>query len=407
MKIPPQQFFNFCATHVSLVRALAEKPGELSEADIRRTIRTHAEVDGEQAETTWRRLRELQILVETERASDFYLVADPIRRLVAYLFDEARATTPESIRGFIQSLDTSAKHLVRAVESEDPITLRLELEQVQQTLGRIQAELDETHRAVLNEVSRYKTERQGVSVRAKFQRMAHWMSRFVNPMVEIVRPGGPMQEAFDQIEALLRQAREHGLFNDLPALERNARLLRQLPRHALHIFGQCRNEMLPLYESLRRASFIAEGAALALEALQRHGRDGWAEQHGVAVRQLRWQNVPTDAAIERAFRNLIDHPPEPPPVLMLESEHPEPPEYLRHCWLESLPDEVSPALPLSDLLGWLVERYPERDTADTLAGFTQLVFNPEFSAQFTGGEADDYPTADGALTAAPVQLSRP
>lgn len=407
MKIPPQQFFNFCATHVPLLRVLAEKPGEMSEADIRRTIRVHAEPDGEQAETAWRRLQELQILVATERGSDFYIVAAPVSRLVAYLFDEARATTPESIRGFIESLDMSGKQLARAIEDEDLMTLRLELEQVQQTLGRIHADLDETHRAILNEISRYKTERQGVSVRAKFQRMAHWMDRYVNPMVQMVRPDGHMQAAFDETERLLHQARENGLFNDLPALERNTRHLRLLPKHAVHIFGQCRNEMLPLYESLRRASFIAEGAALALVALQRNGTEGWTEKHGVAVRLLRWQNVPTDAAIGRAFRNLIDHPPEPAPELRLDAEHPEPPEYLRHRWLESLPHEVRPALPLPDLLDWLVARYPEKNTADTLAGFTQLVFSPEFSVQFTDHEAADYPTADGALTAAPVQLSIP
>jgi hypothetical protein len=38
-------------------------------------------------ETTWRRLRELQILVSTETGSDFYFLAEPVRRLLAYLFD--------------------------------------------------------------------------------------------------------------------------------------------------------------------------------------------------------------------------------------------------------------------------------------------------------------------------------
>ena len=69
----------------------------------------------------------------------------------------------------------------------------------------------------------------------------------------------------------MNQAREHGLFNDLPALERELRRLRVVQRHALRIFQQCRRELQPLYQSLRRSSLIAEGAALALRKLEQEG----------------------------------------------------------------------------------------------------------------------------------------
>ena len=99
------------------------------------------------------------------------------------------------------------------------------------------------------------------------------MDRYVDPIVEMVRPEGPLRAAFDETERLLHRAREHGLYNDLPGLERNSRHLRVIQRHALRIFQQCRRELRPLYESLRRASFIADGAAIALERLQREGID--------------------------------------------------------------------------------------------------------------------------------------
>lgn len=34
MKINPQSFFNFCANHVPLLRALSERGGELSEMEV-------------------------------------------------------------------------------------------------------------------------------------------------------------------------------------------------------------------------------------------------------------------------------------------------------------------------------------------------------------------------------------
>ena len=388
-----------------MLRGLAEAKGELSEADARRLIRSNGNSTGELPETTWRNLRELQILVPAEAGSDFYFVAPPVNRLIEYLYDEARATTPQIITGYIQSLDALGKQLSRAIDGEDITVVRLALEEIQQTLRRIQADLDETHRSILNEVAKYKTERQSITVRDKFRRIVHWMDRYVDPLVEIVSEDGPLRATFDEIERLLHRAREHGLFNDLPALERNTKHLRLVSRHALRVFQQCRRELQPLYETLRRASFIAEGAALALERLQREGLDGWIKDHVIASCSLRLQDVPSDRAIERALRDVVENPPEPAPVLAMHTEETTPDEYLRHVWLESLSDEVGVSLPLDDLLGWLVTRYPQKDTADTLAGFTRLVFDGNFSARFTSAEARAYETSDGELRANPVELA--
>ena len=60
---------------------------------------------------------------------------------------------------------------------------------------------------------------------------------------------------------------------------------------------------------------------------------------------------------------------------------------------------------MPDLLGWLIGRYPEKGTADTLAGFTRLVFEAEFSARFTDQAAQSYETSDGMLEANPVEMT--
>jgi hypothetical protein len=405
MKVPPQSFFNFCAQHVPLLRALVELNGEVSEADTRRLIRTTASEETELPETTWRRLRELQILVPIEPGSDFYLLAEPIGRLLAYLFDEAQATTPEIVRGYIQSLEASGKQLSRAIDGDDLTVVRLAVDEIYETLRRVLANLDETHRSILTEIGRYKTERQSISVREKFRRIVHWMERYVEPMVEIVRADGPLRATFDETEGLLHRARENGLFNDLPELERNTRYLRLVSRHALRVFQQCRRELQPLYESLRRSSFIAEGAAIALTRLQRDGLGAWPELCVIHASAMRLQDAPGDGAIERALRNVVEHPLEPAPVLKLYQEETTPAAYLRRVWLESLPDEVSDGLPLPDLLDWIVRRFPQKDTSDALAGFTRLVFDARFSAKFTAGEPRAYQTGDGELEAHPVELT--
>jgi hypothetical protein len=257
---------------------------------------------------------------------------------------------------------------------------------------------------VQNEVAAFKVNRQLFSVRDRYRRIVYWMERFIDPMVEVVRPDGPMAAVFEATEGLLRRAREQALFNDHPALERNLRYLRLVRQHALRVFQDCRKELRPLYESLRRSSRIAAGAAAALERLQKDGLARWGAQPIIDVCQLRVQHVPGDAAIALALRRVIEHPPDAAPVLALDEASESPPALVRQLWLESLPGEVTLALPVPDLLDWLARRYPIKPMADLVGGFTLLVFHDEFRATFSDAPACDYPTPDGMIQGHPLRL---
>ena len=406
MKVNASSFFNFCAQHVPLLRALAGKAGEMAEGEVFDLIKAHATPGEELPETAWRRLKELQILVPSEPGGSFYLMAEPVRGLITYLFDEANPATPEMIRGYIASLDTLGKRLARALASEDVTVVGLAFVEVQETLRRIYADLEQTQGAILAEVARFKIARQQISVRDKYRRIVHWMERYVGPMIEVVRADGPMRACFDETERLMRQARDHSLFNDHPALSRCVRYLRLVRRHALRVFIQCRKEIQPLYESLRRSSFIAEGAALALERLQREGLADWGPGPIIGLYWLRLVNVPGDKAIDLALRRVIEHPPAPAPVVQLDAGLEAPAALLRRQWLDTLPGQVSPALPLEDLLGWLAARYPAKTTAELLAGFTALVFDPDFTGVFAEAGERDYPAPDGRLHGYPFRLQK-
>jgi hypothetical protein len=404
MKVNASTFFTFCANHVALLRGLSEREGEISESEVFRLIRANAAQHEELPETTWRRLKELQVLVASEPGSASYLMADPVSRLLTYLFDDATPATPEMVRGYVESLDALGRKLSRAIEADDVAFVGLAFTEINSTLRRIHGDLDETQRAVQNEVASFKVNRQQVSVRERFRRIVYWMERFIEPMVEIVRPDGPLAAAFEETERLLGRAREQSLFNDHPALERNLRFLRLVRQHALRVFQDCRKELQPLYESLRRSSFIAAGAALALEKLQKEGLGQWGSDPVIGVCQARVQNVPGDAAIGLALRRVAEHKPEPAPVIALGSVAETPPGLSRQLWLETLPEEAAAALPIPDLLGWLAKQYPRRSTSEIVGGFALLVFSDRFHADFAERDERHYATADGALHGHPLLL---
>ena len=80
---------------------------------------------------------------------------------------------------------------------------------------------------------------------------------------------------------------------------------------------------------------------------------------------------------------------------------------MRLMWIDSLPERVQAQLPLDDVLAWIVREFPERSTADILAGFSGLVFHKEFRATFSDGTARCHQTADGEIESTPVLLTAP
>jgi len=405
MRINPQTFFKFCAEHTQLLRAISEHGGEISYAETMQLIRAKLSDVSNLPQNTWRRLCELQILIPAEPGSEFFLMAEPVARLLTYLSNDANPATPEMIRGYVSSLETADKQLTGALAKEDIEGIKLAFDEISQTLRRIYADLNETQQAILAEVARYKTERARVSVRDKYRRILHWMKRYVEPMIDIVRADGPLRATFDETEQLIHRAREESVYYDHPTLVRNLRFLRFLGDHALRVFTQCRREIQPLYESLRRSSSIAEGAAHALEQLRADGLPKWGTENLIGIAVWRFQNVPSDAAIALVLRNVLGHPPEPPPVIELAGEQHDPAALRRLRWLDSLPARVREFLPVPDLLGWLVEQYPDRDTSEMLAGLSELVFHDELHADFIDRQPRAYPATDGEITAVLISLS--
>ena len=404
MKVNPQAFFNFCSGHVPLLRQLMERKGEFEETQVARLIRDHASSQEEMPETTWRRLRELQILVPTEPGSTTYLLAEPVARLLTYLFDEANPATPEMVRGYIESLESLGRQLVQAIETDNVTFVGLAFGEINVTLRRIHADLEETQRAVQNEVAAFKINREQFSVRDRFRRIVYWMERFVEPMIAIVQPDAQMAAAFEEIERLLRFAREQALFNDHPALDRNLRFLRLVRQHALRVFQECRHELAPLYESLRRSSFIAEGAALAIDRLRREGLANWGTRPIISACSLRTQNVPGDAAITLALRRVIAHPPELAPMISFDETPEMPPALVRRMWLDTLPAAAREAVPVEDLITWLSQRFPDKRTGEILIGFSRLLFHDGFRATFADVLERDYAMPDGELRGHPLRL---
>jgi hypothetical protein len=406
MQLTPKRFFDFCAGHVPLLHAIAMKPGDISEAQVRQLIRTFSDTAVEQPETTWQRLTELQVIVPLEEGSAHYVMAQPLLHLLNFLYNDALPTSPEIIQGYIAALESARKRLVAGVEAMDPISVVLASNEVDNTLRRMQDDLAATHRAVMAEVGRYKADRTSVSVRERYLRIVSLMDQYVHPLVEIIRVDGILVSTLNETDLALRAAREQGVYTEIGLIERNERQIRALRRRSIHTLNESRKELQPLYDVLRRSSAIAHGASLALGRFRQMRLEDWVTNYVTQADRASIECPPTDAVLRHIIHEVIAHPPTPPPVLSMTENADTPPDYVRLLWLNDLPDNLREDLPVKDLTGWITTHFPEKGTADALLGLSKLLFDPTMEVDFKVGKTKQYRTRDGVLEASTISITR-
>ena len=406
MIVPPKDFFQFCAKHVTLLRELEQRANgtDLSEAEIANLVKTHTLEDDEQPAFTTKRLKDLRILVSADQSQQYFLMAEPVRGILRYLLEEAKPASSETVQGYIKELQKLAQKLRTSVTTENPTLAELALADITQTLRRLHEDVSATHVSVLGEVTRYKVDKRPTSVLEKYQRIVWWMQQYIAPMLDVIRVNGPMQATFTEVEEVLEGAIKNSLVISIGAAERNLRLIRLARRHALNVFDQSGKEIAPLYQSLARSSNLATGAAWALDRLRQESLENWVQQAVVCVFMLRQQAAFSDKAITRAIERVLNNPPAPAPTIEL-SKGKEKSTALEHTrWIEALPDEIASELPINDLLGWLTARYPQSDTERLLAGFSLLFFHEKFRARFTDQVVTAYETPRHQIRSHPVRL---
>jgi hypothetical protein len=405
--VPPKEFFQFCAKHVSLLRELEQRASgtDLSDAEINHIVKVYASDAEEQPSFIAERLKELRILIASDQSAQYFLMAEPVRAILRYLLEEAKPVSSEIVQSYVNKLQKLAQNLRDAMAAENSTLAELALTDITQLLRNLHDALSATHVSVLAEVARFKTDKRPSSIREKYQRIIWWMQQYIAPMIDIIRVDAAMQATFTELEAILEAATTDALLVSIDAAERNLRLVRLTRRHALNVFDQSEKEISPLYRSLARSSNLAAGAAWALDLLRLGPFDQWTQKTVVGVFSLRKQEAFSDRAIIGAIERVLHNPPAPPPAIDLErgSRKPAALEYRR--WLNSLPGDTVDALPINDLLAWLTVRYPELETAQILMGFSTLFLDRRFQAGFSAdAPIQTYETRQHFIRAHPVRL---
>ena len=156
MRINPEEFFKFCARQVPLLRDLAERSGkgDFSESEIQDLVLRHAGEFEEQPSFVARELKRLSIIAPLEEGQEFYLMTEPVAKLLQFLLAEAKPVSSQTVQGHIDFLQELCQRLRRGLEIDDAVVIELALGDITQELRRLHDGVGTTNTSVLQEVAR-------------------------------------------------------------------------------------------------------------------------------------------------------------------------------------------------------------------------------------------------------------
>ena len=396
--IEPKRVLRALAEHWALIEPLCERfdQGTLSLSELRQQLAQQQVDSTPQAVTQildlWIRL---DILVPVAKSPNRFELNAQIHDFLAYLRREHRLGLCLEIEAYLRHLERLAGHIQDAFDNRDSDDLARQLRLLDMRVRDVLKKLDNDEQALVAVAERAKTSDRQIPLRQRYAEVLATWDEYVEPMIQLVNADGAFEQGVRKVETVLlrllgEQARLGHLVDDDMLLRTHARIL-EMQTCAQLTLRHARELLLPLREEARRHNAVTRGAALALAAIRRKGLDavpqaalplftrpqstflGSASQVEAYVYALaRFEAKP--ARFPKAHKPQGGPTPRAPRTVK---------EMLQRC---------EDALPLPDLMHWLLEQEPEGATDELLYWFSRLSRDKRFQRERL--DRDDYLTRE-------------
>ncbi len=385
--IDPKRVLRALAEHWALLEPLCERfdAGTLSLVELRKQLALQLP-EGNPAEVTtlldaWIRL---DILVPVAKSPNRFELNAQIHDFLAYLRREHRLGLCLEIEAYLRHLERLAGHIQDAFEVRDAQDLARQLRLLDMRVRDVLKKLANDEQALVGVAERAKTGDRQIPLRQRYAEVLATWDEYVEPMIQLVAADGAFEQGVRRVEQVLlgllgEQQRLGQLVDDDLLLRTHARIL-EMQTNAQLTLRRARELLLPLREEARRHNAITRGAALALAAIRRKGLDA-VPQAALPLFSRPQSNFLGSASQVEAYVYALARF-EPKPALFPKataSRRGAPPRAPRTA--REMLERCEQALPLPDLMLWLLEQEPEGATDELLYWFSRLSRDARFQRE--------------------------
>ena len=383
--IEPKRVLRALAEHWTLLEPLCEHfdQGTLSLAELR--LQLAAQLATPQDVTTlldqWIRL---DILVPVAKSPNRFELNAQIHDFLAYLRREHRLGLCLEIEAYLRHLERLAGHIQDAFEIRDANDLARQLRLLDMRVRDVLKKLANDEQALVGVAERAKTSDRQIPLRQRYAEVLATWDEYVEPMIQLVNADGAFEQGVTRVEQVLlrlmsEQQRLGQLVDDDLLLRTHARIL-EMQTTAQLTLRRARELLLPLREEARRHNAVTRGAALALAAIRRKGLDAVPQATLALFTRPQSAFLGSASQVEAYVYALARFEAKPKQFPKAsgtrKNELPRAPRTAREML-----ERCEQALPLPDLMTWLLEQEPEGATDEVLYWFSRLSRDSRFQRE--------------------------
>ncbi len=385
--IEPKRVLRALAEHWTLLEPLCERfdQGTLGLTELRTQLATQLP-EGTPTDITalldqWIRL---DILVPVAKSPNRFELNAQIHDFLAYLRREHRLGLCLEIEAYLRHLERLAQYIQEAFENRDANDLARQLRLLDMRVRDVLKKLANDEQALVGVAERAKTSDRQIPLRQRYAEVLATWDEYVEPMIQLVAADGAFEQGVYRVEHVLlrllgEQQRLGQLVDDDLLLRTHARIL-DMQTTAQLTLRKARELLLPLREEARRHNAVTRGAALALAAIRKKGLDAVPQAALPLFTRPQSTFLGSASQVEAYVYALARFEPKPAQFPRAsggrKGEAPRAPKTAREM-LERCQD----ALPLPDLMLWLLEQEPEGATDELLYWFSRLSRDSRFQRE--------------------------
>ncbi|MDH4553771.1 hypothetical protein E8F11_01050 [Pseudomonas sp. BN417] len=382
--IDPKRVLRALAEHWTLLEPLCERfdTGTLSLVELR--VQLAAQLpEGTPTDVTalldlWVRL---DILVPVAKSPNRFELNAQIHDFLAYLRREHRLGLCLEIEAYLRHLERLAGYIQEAFEIRDGNDLARQLRLLDMRVRDVLKKLDNDEQALVAVADRAKTSDRQIPLRQRYAEVLATWDEYVEPMIQLVAADGAFEQGVRRVEQVLlrllgEQQRLGQLVDDDLLLRTHARIL-EMQTSAQLTLRKARELLLPLREEARRHNAVTRGAALALSVIRKKGLDAVPQAALPLFTRPQSTFLGSSSQVEAYVYALARFQPKPAHFPKSggprKAVAPRSPKTAREML-----DRCEQALPLPDLMVWLLEQEPEGATDELLYWFSRLSRDTRF-----------------------------
>lgn len=400
--IEPKRVLRALAEHWNLLEPLCERfdSGTLSLVDLRKQlgVQLPESTPGDVTALLDQWIR-LDILVPVAKSPNRFELNAQIHDFLAYLRREHRLGLCLEIEAYLRHLERLAGHIQDAFEIRDSDDLARQLRLLDMRVRDVLKKLDNDEQALVSVADRAKTSDRQIPLRQRYAEVLATWDEYVEPMIQLVAADGAFEQGVRRVEQVLlkllgEQQRLGQLVEDDLLLRTHARIL-EMQTTAQLTLRRARELLLPLREEARRHNAVTRGAALALSAIRKKGLDAVPQASMPLFTRPQSTFLGSTSQVEAYVYALARFEPKPAQFPTAgrtrKADAPRAPLTVREM-LERCED----ALPLPDLMHWLLQQEPDSATDELLYWFSRLSRDARFQRERL--ERRDYLTREHRLS---------